>query len=299
MNAIARISLGIVDLFFRLRNKTRRQILGKKVFSTTTHASDSEDLFYLNVVRRSLTNPKSFSNFRRNFDYREILEHVSYSLGNRYLALGQERYPDFLDILTKSRNIDEVGNPVKFKFMNLGLCSPTRIRYAYVAAEMRNIFNFESIHKIAEIGTGYGGQSAVLQYLKKFSNYIIYDLPEVAELTQRFLVQTNSTFVSTIGNWESSNEIHSDLVISNYAFSELPRSIQEVYLKNVIAKASRGYMIMNSGRTNHTGRSTGKMSLDEISTYLPQMRILEEDPLTSPDNYIIVWDSTKLAIESA
>jgi hypothetical protein len=299
MNLALRLGLGCLDLLFRIRNKVRRYFLGKTVFSASNLTSDSEGTFYVDVVRRSLSRPNIFRNFRRNFDYREILEHVSYSLGLKYLTLGTERNSDFLKILEKSRRIDEIGNPIRFDYRGVGLFSPTLIRYAYVASDMRRIFDFDSIDKIVEIGSGYGGQSAVLQSIQSFSDYTVYDLPEVTELTKKFIYETNFNFKCTIGNLESTCVLQSDLLISNYAFSELPRSIQELYLDKVITKAQRGYMIMNSGRTNHTGRSAGKMTLTEIAEYLPGIHVIEEDPLTSLDNYIIYWDYTKLVGENA
>jgi putative sugar O-methyltransferase len=299
LNLVVQSARGLRDLVFRLRNKIRRRMASKSVFSESDQTSDSENTFYVEAVRRFLSNPKEFREFRRNFDYREILEHVSYSLGLKYLALGIERHHDFLQIVEKSLSIDKTGRPFRYRYKKIGLCSPTLIRYAYIAAELDEIFDLKKIESISEIGTGYGGQSAVIQSLYKIKSYTIYDLPNVSQLTQRFLSATNPDFTSRIGNWESTTEQHSDLLLSNYAFSELPRSIQEVYLKNVVSKAKRGYMIMNSGRTNYTGRSIGKMTLNEISKYLPTLEVLEEYPLSSPDNYIIVWDLTKTMAKSA
>ena len=82
-----------------------------------------------------------------------------------------------------------------------------------------------------------------------------------------------------------------DLVISNYAFSELPYLVQEQYIKNVILKSKNGFMIMNSGRTNITGRSTGKHSISDLLKIIPNSRICEEEPLTGPDNFILIWEN--------
>ena len=299
VNLVVQLIRGLIDLIFRLRNKVRRKMLSKSVFSDSDMASDSENTFYVYAVRRFTTNPKAFIKFRRNFDYREILEHVNYTLGLKYFNLGTEKYPDFLAILEKSRGIDLTGSPHRYRYKEIGLISPTLIRYAYVMAELNEIFNFDEIESISEIGTGYGGQSAVIQSVHQVKCYTVYDLPEVSQLTQRFLSATNSKFTSRVGNWRSSSEPPCDLLISNYAFSELPKTVQEVYLVNVASKAKRGYMVMNSGRTNYTGRSIGKMSLDEIKGYLPSLRVVEEHPLTSPDNYVIVWDLTKSDAKSA
>ena len=299
MNYVIRFMRGLSDSIFKIRNKVRRKIFSKSIFSGFDNVSDSESTFYVETVSHIINNPKSFKKFRRNFDYREILEHVDYKLGLQYFNLGLEKHADFLKILEKSRRIDMIGNPLKYRYKKIGLISPTLIRYAYVMSELMNFFDFDKIKTISEIGTGYGGQSAVIQSLYKVKCYTIYDLPEVCLLTQNFLSSINPKFTSRIGNLTDTQDEHCDLLISNYAFSELPKLIQKTYLENVISKGKRGYMIMNSGRTNYTGRSVGKMSLSEIGQYLPNLKVLEELPRTSPDNYVIVWDSTKSGYKNA
>ena len=84
-------------------------------------------------------------------------------------------------------------------------------------------------------------------------------------------------------------DVRWDLAISNYAFSELPRDLQKEYIIKVLGKSQRGYMIMNSGLKNETGRSNGKLTLDELRNLLPKFEVIDEDPNTGPDNYVIVW----------
>ena len=93
-------------------------------------------------------------------------------------------------------------------------------------------------------------------------------------------------------NIQIDSETGFDFAISNYAFSELPKTIQEIYLRTVLAKSKSGYMIMNSGLTNYTGRGEGKLSLDEIRKHLPNSVVVQENPLTSKDNYILIWGNT-------
>ena len=80
-----------------------------------------------------------------------------------------------------------------------------------------------------------------------------------------------------------------DLVISNYAFSELPKSLQLDYVEKVLTRSKRGYLIMNSGKSNISGFSKGKLTLKELEDLLPGVEILEEVPNTGPDNYVLVW----------
>ena len=82
--------------------------------------------------------------------------------------------------------------------------------------------------------------------------------------------------------------------MSNYAFSELPAELQKIYIEKVVSKSKRGYLIMNSGLYNYSGRSDGKLHLAELRTLLPEFEILEEIPNTGPDNYVIVWGHNRV-----
>jgi hypothetical protein len=76
-------------------------------------------------------------------------------------------------------------------------------------------------------------------------------------------------------------------VISNYAFSELPSLLQIKYIEKVLLKSKRGYLTMNSGLGN--GVFENRLRIDDLRKYLSNIEIIEEKPLTAPDNYIISW----------
>jgi hypothetical protein len=79
-----------------------------------------------------------------------------------------------------------------------------------------------------------------------------------------------------------------DLVISNYAFSELPSPLQIAYIDKVISKAKRGYLTMNTGKTE-SSRDENKLTIEDLRNRLPPFEILPESPLPSPNTYIIIW----------
>jgi len=233
------LKVELQDVFFRVRNKIRRVIANKKEFNSTQGRSDSQESFYLEQINRILTNNKSLRNFRRKYDYREILEHVSYNLGKEYFQrIKIQTKENYETLIENNLKNDSFGNPYKYRYEGGLVLSPTTLRYT-------NIF-------LSEIGSNLC-----------FMNDLMVRNPQK----------------------------HWDVVISNYAFSELHKDLQTQYLENVLSKASRGYMIMNSGRTNNSGRSNGKLSLDMICEYLPNAKVKEEIPLTGPDNYVLYWGS--------
>jgi hypothetical protein len=279
----------ISDFLFRIRNRIRRIFFGKHFISGDPKKSDSEVSFYEDAVSDILLSDSKFKKFRRIYDYREILEHVSRGQGFKYLEK-IENYSDITDSFSEMvlRN-DSIGKPRVYKYYEGFHASPTTLRYISVGLEIRNIFGEELAGRFAEIGAGYGGQCSVLFELFDVDEYLVYDLPIVQKLISKYL-----TGIECLKNVKMSqpHKISAepiDFLISNYAFSELPRAIQLDYLDKVISRANSGYMIMNSGMHNETGRSLGKLSYKEIQKFLPNSHLLVEKPLSSPDNYIIVW----------
>ncbi len=279
------------DLFFRLRNKIRRLVLSKTTFNETQGKSDSQVTFYEQQLSRLLKSKKRLSDFRRKYDYREILEHVTYTQGKSYLEQIQEYSPqNYIELIEENKANDLFGNPYEYQYPGVGRVSPTTLRYISTAIDIFEIIRLNKESVVAEIGVGYGGQAAILERMYGIRNYSAFDLPSVIQLSNVYLNSVNSKLKFTSSGLSSDKNTTWDVVISNYAFSELHRDLQLNYIEHVIAKSKSGYMIMNSGRSNITGRSEGKLSLNEIRNYIPNLQVKEEVPLTGPDNYIIYWN---------
>ena len=278
------------DYYFRVRNRIRRFVARKSVFNSADGLSDSQASFYVEQVRKLLGDEALLSNFRRKYDYREILEHVSFSLGKQYLDSIKHSMPNsYNQLLLESLRNDSFGNPYRYKYSEKLCISPTTLRYIYTAIDIERTIGLGRNDSVVEIGVGYGGQAAVLESLYKVSNYDAFDLPEVIFLANVYLKKINSRIRFDSRDIHRAQDKVWDIVISNYAFSELNKDLQIRYLDSILSKTSRGYMIMNSGRLNVSGRSTSKLSVKEIAEFLPTMRIKEENPLTGPDNYVIYW----------
>lgn len=279
------------DLFFRLRNKIRRLVLSKTTFNETQGKSDSQVTFYEQQLSRLLKSKKRLSDFRRKYDYREILEHVTYTQGKSYLEQIQEYSPqNYIELIEENKANDLFGNPYEYQYPGVGRVSPTTLRYISTAIDIFETIRLNKESVVAEIGVGYGGQAAILERMYGIRNYLAFDLPSVIQLSNVYLNSVNSKLKFTSSGLSSDKNTTWDVVISNYAFSELHRDLQLNYIEHVIAKSKSGYMIMNSGRSNITGRSEGKLSLNEIRNYIPNLQVKEEVPLTGPDNYIIYWN---------
>lgn len=78
-------------------------------------------------------------------------------------------------------------------------------------------------------------------------------------------------------------------MISNYAFSELTREVQDIYLDRVILKSQSGYITWNSLSYD----MMDGYALNELLEKIPNSFTIPEEPLTSPNNCIIVWGTKK------
>lgn len=218
--------------------------------------------------------------FKSAAAYTAILEHVTERQGQAYLDWITERAPDLLARLPEVRRNDEVGSPAVFDYPPHGRFSPTTLRYVKVFAELRALFGDLDGMEVGEIGGGYGGQAFVASLLSAPRRWTIIDLPETAALQGAYLMRHGVRGVDTFS--EIADREY-DLVVSNYAFSECFRPVQEEYVERMLQRSARGYLTCN-----WLGRD-GRMTLDDLLAALPGARVSQEEPSTAPDNVLVTW----------
>ena len=272
-----------------MRNRLKRFAMQSTLFNEKVGHSDSEATFYIKALESILKNKKRQIAFRRIYDYREILEHVDYQLGKEYLNQIKQKHPrDWQELVRLNLKNDNFGKPRRYKYKNIDRVSPTTLRYIATGLDIGREFSLQGNEVIAEIGVGYGGQASVLNRLFGIKKFYFFDLHQALEIAHLYLQNTNHDLICKNGDLKD-EKMQYDLVISNYAFSELAIDLQNIYLNNVILKSGRGYMIMNSGKENISGRTTNKMKLNELLELIPNSKIKDEIPKTGPDNYVLTW----------
>jgi hypothetical protein len=244
----------------------------------------SDNDVYPSLCLRAALDHEVFDRFRRDPVYNHILEHVPFGLGQEYLN-EVVKDEDVARALGEFRQNDIWGGPVTFDYPGVGQISPTTLRYTKVLADLKRHFGSLSGMRIVEIGIGYGGQCRIIDSFYRPSEYVLVDLKPVLMLAQRFLDKYN--LVAQI-QYRTMNELgceSADLLLSNYAFSELPRTIQDTYLRKVILRAKRGYVTYND--INPVAFNSYKK--EELLAMLPGARFVDEFPLSHERNCILVW----------
>jgi len=252
--------------------KQETQSLGKSESLSDTNT-------YLSLVELATSNDTYFAKFKSNREYRKILEHVTRGFGQEYWEIikqygrGNSRITAFISA--------DFCSPYRFTYAGIGRVSSTNLRYAKIALDLEKLFGSTETLNVVEVGVGYGGQAIAINELNGFSTYQLIDLPEVQRLAAKYL----RTYYPSIFPKLTSSAEDWDLLISNYAFSELSREIQDEYMEKYIKKSKRGYVIFN----DITDNLFSTFSVNEFVEKIPGAEILKEIPLTYPRNKLVVW----------
>ena len=252
-------------------------------------SSISDTLQYRNACQMAALDDLFFNSFKRNPEYNAILEHVSEIQGQQYKQHLDAYFSDYLFKLKQFKENDKHGSPIVFEYKGIGRISPTTLRYIKVLSDLKQIFGSLDALNVIEIGVGYGGQCKIISDFFNINKYYLVDLDEALNLTDKYLKKLNVKNVKVVRPLEITTlDKKFDLVISNYAFTELSRSTQELYLNKILLRSSHGYMTCNFVSEDFIIDS---FSLNELEQRLSifNIRKLEEFPLTHKDNTILLW----------
>jgi len=248
---------------------------------------------YLRVCREAVENDEVFANFKNDFHYTKILEHVWFELGQEYLDQVKQDFPYLLEHMKRFATNDKVGNPTIYYYEDIDLTvSPTTLRYVKVLADLMNHFGRLDDMDIIEIGGGYGGQCKIIYDISRPKSYTIVDLPDVLHLINKYLKEFDIKNVILKEPRDKFGKQY-DLCISNYSFTEVSREDQDYYKLNIIQRSLSGYMTCNFIYQDKSKSEQGqkRMGRGEVGNLMVGGYFYPECPLTYPNNKIYVWNS--------
>jgi putative sugar O-methyltransferase len=248
--------------------------------------SCSDNLRYPQFCLKASQNLRLFAKFRKNATYREILENTNARFGALYLDEMRKVRPEFLDRIEDIKANDLYGSPDLAEYPTIGKICPSPLYYAKVTADLLHRFGSLDNFKIAEIGVGYGGQCRMINAFASPLEYTLIDIRPALRLAQTYL---DGYALKSRMRYLTINELPSesyDLVISNYAFSELRRDIQEVYMERVVKLSKRGYMIYNYTVVEGFDAYTIPEFLDAVKT---GGTAVEEFPAVTAGSNTFIW----------
>ena len=249
-----------------------------------TSISDTNE--YKNFCKQSSVDDLVFSTFKQNKIFTEILEHTSYQQGLDYISEINKNIKIDMSLIEKFKENDLQGSPILYDYaLPYGSISASTLRYLKVLNDL--IINFGDLtnYNIVEIGVGYGGQSKIIQDQFKISEYNFIDLPEVLNLTKKYLSKFNYKNLSFL-DFKNLPQKKYDLVISNYAFTECSKEIQNLYLDKVINQSKNGFILGNDIGEFFNITNYSKI---ELLDKIQNSQVLDEKPLTHKDNYLLIF----------
>lgn len=209
--------------------------------------SASDNQRYNHFCEKAATDEVVFSTFRQNEVYQEILEHFSYEQGLTYLNQLKKYAPSLLEKIELFKTNDDFGGADIYHYDVIGHISPSTLHYIRQLAYLENCFgNLDGLH-LVEIGGGYGGLAKLVMDAFDIASYTIFDLPEVNQLTAKYLGKFGNKYLDQIifGNLEEVKQQSYDICVSDCAFTECIPAVQDQYLEKVIRYANGGFMIYN------------------------------------------------------
>ena len=252
--------------------------------------SITDDVLYREFCLKAANEYWTFRSFKRSKILISVMQHVTKQDGDQLTAIISQEYPHLLKKMGQFKKNDRLGKPKMYRYKGFGKVSPTNLRYIKIAGDIEKLFGNLDGLKVVEIGGGYGGQCKVLKDLFKIKKYTMVDLPETLALAKKHLQIQGINDVEFLAPEEFKQEEY-DLVISNYAFSECNREIQDEYINKAIACSKHGYMICNN-ISHFEPASYSAAELGDLlkNKYGLTTQILTEAPKTHPLNYLFVWN---------
>lgn len=258
--------------------------LTRNIINQPEKSSISDDFVFPLICRLYSQSNFLFNNFRRNTIIQTILEHTNYDQGLSYIKRILELGFDY-NYIKEFTTTDLIGNPIKYEYPYIGFANPSTLRYVFVLSDLTRKFGSLENFSIIEIGGGYGGQARIIMKRYRVSQYTIYDLPSVLKIADRFLKKSLVSEGVYFKNALTLNSEVSDLVISNYAWSELSKPAQNEYLNKIMLNSKNGYITYNQINPD----SFNSFTISELVKVIPELRIEEENPLTWPENKVLTF----------
>jgi hypothetical protein len=212
---------------------------------------------YIRVVKYQNLMMDFELSFKNNKVYQQILEHTPGYRAELYLKAIKEEFSSFYNnnkniLIELCNKNDYYGKPEKIKISDFTVCSPSNLKYIYHSLLILNNIISKKLNNvdIIEIGGGYGGLCFFIYNISKLFNvainsYTIFDIKEVTILQKRYLklLDINIETYDIKDDWKLNKNSY---LISNSAFSEISKDLQEEYSEKVLNNyVSNGFLVWN------------------------------------------------------
>lgn len=222
-------------------------------FRSKKGTSVSDDGYYNRSVKEAVMSDHAFNNFRRDRIYCQIVECVTKEEGEECLEILERIWPEWINKKQLYLENDRIGHPYTVTMKSIWgeiEADPYTIQKIMEIGEMRmylpHLFKEGKNLNVVEIGVGFGSLYRILNKEMNIKSYTMHDLPEVLLLAKKYLSHYGNDSEKVNFKRSAAEGAKYDLVISNYAFSELSPNVKEYYMDKVLKKSKHGFLICNA-----------------------------------------------------
>jgi hypothetical protein len=243
---------------------------------------------FRSACQRAVENEEFFNSFRRDATIKGIVETMTANYGLTCLKY-IEKDKTLFNNLHKFLKSDTIGNPRLHAFKVGGQqlnIAPTTLRYVKILGELLATFGDLRSFKIVEIGVGYGGQLKIIKDFYPNISYTLVDFPEVQALAGKFVSKFHKLHNVFFRDIKDTTPVEYDLCISNYAFAEINRDLQNFYAEHILKHSKRGYLVCNIFGNR---RLSDPFTREEYLEIKENAYFTQEVPQTGNNNKILIW----------
>lgn len=188
---------------------------------------------YFNFVNECVEK-KNISNFKTDQRYNRIV-----GMSNKsQFDVWDEFFKDImLNNIEECKRNDISITPEIYMSNKFGNISSSTLRYMYTSYDITN--KFTNIKSVLEIGIGYGGLCYILSQFMNLVEYKLVDVEIVKKFAGLYLDSLN------IDNYKINHDGESDLLISEFCFSEFSDDMMMEFYNKYISKTKNIYLVMN------------------------------------------------------
>lgn len=227
---------------------------------------------------------KDLSGFKKNPVFCRFInnDNRSYETAVAFYKYIVNKYPQLIEFFEVFKENDKIGDPTTY---NLGphVISPGTLRFIKVLGDITPLLiikpKVDGAYHIAEIGSGYGGQCAVIKAVFPNCYYDLIDIPESLAVAKSYLKGKDRVKFFDCNNIDHWGH---DLVISDYCISELDQDGVDFYINAVIQYSRQGYFTCN-------GAGVLNYFVEQLHKIFFQVRVVREEPKTSKHSNFIVY----------
>ena len=233
-------------------------------------------------------------NFRNTHAVRQVVETLGPVDGKHFAEWIKAHAPEYLT----DRNVaavDTWGDPIRWPGCLLGTpraFSPTTLRYLAHALWLKQKGYVKEGGTIIEIGVGYGGLAAMNALVSKATT-IMVDLDPVTKTAMQCMKDLGLGEYATT-DYRKATEGKACFV-SNYAFTELSRELQDAYASEWIQNTECGVILSNAAVfSDHMHSRNNKEIIEMLGTHGIEARVETRDHILCKSdhqhgNALVIW----------